>query len=206
MQEMKPLSDILKQVKPSASVQLFEKDLKDVKENFEQIIKYLKNSIKTNKCQKTKAAEQIQSMRKSVDEFLNKLEKDIIDDLESKQVKLKSKMNTLLQQLKTQANHISQLQSEFSKMTQYATGLQMYAGLREIEKTTSEAAKYLEDLKSGGRLDEVNLELNISTKLQSILKDVKSFGDINISSHPFTLQLKAGRKDQAQYLVPTLFN
>ncbi|CAG2232755.1 unnamed protein product [Mytilus edulis] len=112
-------------------------------------------------------------------------------------------MDTLQQQLKTQANQMSQLQSEFSKMTQYATELQMYVGLREIEKTTSEAAKYLEDLKSGGQLDEVNLELTISSELQSILKDVKSFGDIHINTSPFTLQLKAGRKDQAQYLVHT---
>ncbi|CAG2203982.1 unnamed protein product [Mytilus edulis] len=113
-------------------------------------------------------------------------------------------MDTLLQQLKTQANQMSQLQSEFSKITQYATELQMYCGLREIEITTSEAAKHLEDLNSGGQLDEVNLELTISSKLQSILKDVKSFGDININTSPFTLQLKAVRKDQAQYLVPTI--
>ncbi|CAC5423595.1 unnamed protein product [Mytilus coruscus] len=203
-QEMKPLSDILKQVKSSASVQLFEKDLKNVKENLEEIIKHLNSRINTSNIQKTKAAEQIRSIRKSIDDFLNKLEQEILDDLESKQSQLKSKMNTLLQQLKTQANQINQLQSEFSKMTQYATELQMYVGLREIEKTTSEAAQYLEDLKSGGPLDEVNLELTISTELQSILKDVKSFGDININTRPFTLQVKAGRKDQAQYLVPTI--
>ncbi|XP_071149491.1 protein wech-like [Mytilus edulis] len=202
-QEMKPLSDVLKQVKSSASVQLFEKDLKDVKENLEEIIKYLNRRINTSTEQKTKAAEQIRSMRKSIDDFLDKLEQKVLDDLETKQSKLKSKMNTLLQQLKTQSNQMSQLQREFSKMTQYATELQMYVGLREIEKTTSEAAKYLDDLKSGGQLDEVNLELTISSKLQSILKDVKSFGDININTSPFTLQLQAGRKDQAQYLVHT---
>ncbi|CAG2236804.1 unnamed protein product [Mytilus edulis] len=123
-------------------------------------------------------------MRKSIDDFLNKLEQEILNDLDSKQSKLKSQMDTLQQQLKTQANQMSQLQSDFSKMTQYATELQMYVGLREIEKTTSEAAKYLEDLKSGGSLDEVNLELTISSELQSILKD-------------------AVRKDQAQHLVHT---
>ncbi|XP_052079699.1 uncharacterized protein LOC127717877 [Mytilus californianus] len=89
-------------------------------------------------------------------------------------------------------------------MTQYATELQMYVGLREIEKTTSQAAQYIDDLKSGGQLDEINLELTISSELKSILKDVKSFGDININTRSFTPQLKAGRKDQAQNLVPTI--
>ncbi|XP_063411933.1 uncharacterized protein LOC134694801 [Mytilus trossulus] len=201
-QEMKPLSDIIKKVKSSASVQLFEKDLREVKENLEEIIKHLTRRINTSTIQKTKAAEQIRSMRKSIDDFLDKLEQEILDDLDSKQSKLKSQMNTLLQQLKTQANQMSQLQTEFSKM-QYSTKLQTYVGLREIEKTTSEAAQYLKDLKSGGQLDEVNLELTISSELQSILKDVKSFGDININTSLFTLQLKAVRKDQAQYQVHT---
>ncbi|CAC5374057.1 unnamed protein product [Mytilus coruscus] len=80
----------------------------------------------------------------------------------------------------------------------------MYVGLTEIEKTASQAAKYTEGLKRGGQFDENNLEVTISSELQSILKDVKSFGDIYINTSPFTLQVKAGRKDQAQYLVHTI--
>ncbi|CAC5358184.1 unnamed protein product [Mytilus coruscus] len=203
-QGMKPLSHILDQVKSSPSVQIFEQDLKNVKENFDEIIKYLNNRIKTSNSQKTKAAEQIRSMRKSINDFLNKLEQKILDDLESKQSQLKSKMNTLLQQLKTQANQIGQLQSEFSKMTQYATELQMYVGLREIEKTTSKAAKYIDELKSGYNLEEKNLEVSISSALQLILQDVKSFGNININTSKSSLRIQAGRKDQAQNLVPTV--
>ncbi|XP_071161567.1 E3 ubiquitin-protein ligase TRIM71-like [Mytilus edulis] len=203
-QDLKPLSDILKQVKSSASVQLFEKDLKNVKENLEEIIKYLNSRMNTNNSQKTKAAEQIRSMRKSIDDFLNKLEQKILDDLESKHTQLKSKMNTLLQQLKTQANQTSQLQSEFSKMTQYATELQMYVGLREIEKTTAQSAKYIDELKSGDNFEEKNLEVNISPALQSILQQVKSLGNININTSQSTLQIKPGRKDQAQNLVPAI--
>ncbi|CAG2232752.1 unnamed protein product [Mytilus edulis] len=62
-------------------------------------------------------------------------------------------------------------------------------------------SKTLRRFKSRGQLDKVNLELTISSELQSILKDVKTFGNININTRPFTLQLKAVRKDQAQYLV-----
>ncbi|XP_063418737.1 uncharacterized protein LOC134701517 [Mytilus trossulus] len=202
-QDLKPMSDILKQVKSSASVQLFEKDLKNVKENLEEIIKYLNSQMHTNNNQKTKAAEQIRSMRKSMDDFLNKLEQKILDDLELKHTQLKSKMNALLQQLKTQDNQINQLQSDFSKMTQYATELQMYVGLREIEKTTSEAAKYIDELKSGDNFEEKNLEVTISSDLQSILREVKSFGDIHVNTSQSNLQIKTGRKDQAQNLVPT---
>ncbi|CAC5391111.1 unnamed protein product [Mytilus coruscus] len=63
-------------------------------------------------------------------------------------------------------------------------------------------AKYLEDLESGDHFIEKNLEVNISSARQSILQDVKSFRDININTTSSTLQIKAGRIDQAQHLVP----
>ncbi|CAG2249915.1 TRIM9_67 [Mytilus edulis] len=80
-QDFKPLSDILKQVKSSASVELFEKDLKDLKENLDNAVKYLKTRISTCNIQKTEAVEEIRSMKKSIVDYLNKLEQQIIDDL-----------------------------------------------------------------------------------------------------------------------------
>ncbi|CAG2231258.1 unnamed protein product [Mytilus edulis] len=203
-QDMQPLSDILQQVKSSASVQLFEKDLKNVKENLDTAIKYMKTRISTINTQKTKAVEEIQYMRKSINDYLNKLEQDILNDLESKHSKLKLNMTSLLQQMEQQTSKIDQMQSQFTKMTQYASELQMYIGLREIEKTTAQEAKYIEDLESGGHFIEKNLKLKISTALQTILQDVKSFGDIDINTTTSTLKIKAGRKDQAQHLVPNV--
>ncbi|XP_052097518.1 uncharacterized protein LOC127732530 isoform X3 [Mytilus californianus] len=200
-QDLKPLSDILKQVKSSASVQLFEKDLKVVMENLDAAIKYMKTRISTISTQKTKAVEEIKYLRKSINDYLNKLEQDILNDLESKHSKLKLNMATLVQQMEQRASQINQMQSQFTKMTQYATELQMYIGLREIEETTSQTAKYVEDLESRDHFIETNLEVNISSALQSILRDVKSFGDININTTSSTLQIKAGRKDQAQHLI-----
>ncbi|XP_071161848.1 uncharacterized protein [Mytilus edulis] len=203
-QEMKPLSAILQQVKSSASAQFFEKDLNDVKENLDTAIKYMKTRTSTINDQKTKAVKEIRYMRKSINDYLDKLEQDLLDDLESKHSKLKSNMATLLQQMEQRASQINQMQSQFTKMTQYATELQMYIGLREIEKTTAQAAKYIEDLESGDDFNEKNLEVNMSSALQSILQNVKSFGDININTSSSTLKIKAGRKDQAQHLVPNV--
>ncbi|CAG2214488.1 unnamed protein product [Mytilus edulis] len=200
-QDLKPLSDILKQVKSSASVQLYEKDLQDVKENLDTARRYLETRISTINTQKMKAVEEIRIMRKSINDYLNKLEQDILNDLESEHSKLKLDMATLVQQIEQRTSQISQMQSQFTKMTQYATELQMYIGLREIEKTTSETAKYLENLESGDHYIEKNLEVIISSALESILHDLKSFGDICINARSSTLQIKAGRKDQAQHLI-----
>ncbi|XP_071160536.1 tripartite motif-containing protein 2-like [Mytilus edulis] len=201
-QEMKPLSDILQSVKSSASVQLFEKDLKIVKENIDTAIKYLQTRITTTDNQKTKAIEKIRYMRKSIDDYLNKLEQDLLNDLESKHLKLRFNMATLVQQIEQRASQINQIQSQFSETTRYTTELQRFIGLREIEKITSQTTKYIEDLESGDHFIEKNLEVNLSSALQSFLQDVNSFGIININTTTSTLKIKAGRKDQAQHLIP----
>ncbi|CAG2214487.1 unnamed protein product [Mytilus edulis] len=200
-QNLKALSDVLKQVKSSASVQLFEKDLKDVKENLETAIRYMKTRISTINTQKTKAVEEIKYMRKSINDYLNKLEQDILIDLESKYSKLKLNMATLVQEMEQRTIQINQIHNQFTKMTQHATELQMYIGLKEIEKTTSQTAKYIDDLQRGDNFIEKNLEVNISSGLQSVLFDIKSFGEIAINTTSSTLQIKAGRRDQAQHLI-----
>ncbi|CAC5355939.1 SPTB [Mytilus coruscus] len=201
-QNMKPLSDIISQIKSSASVYLCENDLKDLIENFEVILFYLKRRIDENNIQRTNAVEESRTIRRSIDDYLNGLEQQILVDLKTKRSTLKSNMNTLLKHIGHQSNKISNLQEKLSKMTQYATELQMFVGLEEFEKATSEVEIYVDDLKSGGHLNENTLEIKVASHLQSISEVVKSFGEINITTSSCSVQLKTGRNDQAQDVVP----
>ncbi|VDI74048.1 Hypothetical predicted protein [Mytilus galloprovincialis] len=199
---MKPLPVILKQVKSSAAVRLLEKDVKDLNKNFDDIVEYLRNRISTNANQKTEAIQSIRSMRISIDHHINQLEQQLLKDLETEHSKLKYKMETLLREVDKRAKQIRKLQNEFSNMTKYATELQTYVGLTEIEKITSKEANYMEALKRGPDLNECNLHVKTSSDLDFLLHDVKSFGEIRVDTHPCNVLANARRKDQAQYLVP----
>ncbi|CAG2247751.1 unnamed protein product [Mytilus edulis] len=109
-------------------------------------------------------------------------------------------MEALVKQTENQAELIDKLQEDFSTMTKHATEVQTYIGLREIEKTTSQAAKYLDELESSSQFNDV--EISVSSTVKSILQDVKSFGNISVKSSRKFFQTKTGRKDQAQHLVP----
>ncbi|XP_071161794.1 uncharacterized protein [Mytilus edulis] len=143
-------------------------------------------------------------MRKSIDKYLNQLEQTLLDELESKYSKLQSNMNTSVQQMELRVSQIDQIQSKLNDLIQNATDLQIYICLIEIEKSSSRVVNYFDDLEQGDDLSEKNLNMSISSDLQSILQDVKSFGDIAISISPSTLQVKTIRKDQAQQLVPNI--
>ncbi|CAC5391104.1 unnamed protein product [Mytilus coruscus] len=191
--DIEALLDNNKQVKVSV-----ENELKEVNDDLDKAITYLKTRIRTIDTQKTETFEQIRYFRKLIDDYLNKIEQKILNDLDSKHSELKLNMASIVLQMEQRLSKIEQMQSEYTKMTQYATELQKYIGLREIKKTTSQTSKYIEDLESGDHFIEKNLEVNISSALQSILQDVKSFGDIHINTTSFILKLKAGKKDQAK--------
>ncbi|CAC5374949.1 unnamed protein product [Mytilus coruscus] len=89
-------------------------------------------------------------------------------------------MQTLLYEVEKPTKQIRKLQNEFSNMTEYATELQTYAGLKKIEKITSQEGNYIEDLKRGCELNE----------------------EITVNTRPCNIQANAGRTDQAQYFVP----
>ncbi|CAG2214493.1 unnamed protein product [Mytilus edulis] len=95
--------------------------------------------------------------------------------------------------MEQRASQINQIHSQFTKMTLFATELQIYIGLREIEKTTSQTAKYIEDLESGNNFIEKSLELNISSALQSFYKTSNPL-EISLSIPPL-LPSEKGRKD-----------
>ncbi|CAG2189758.1 unnamed protein product [Mytilus edulis] len=201
-QTIKPLSDILKQVTSSDAVPLLEKELKDLEKHIEEIKDYLRNRININAMQKTEAIQNIQAMRKSIDDHLNQLEQELLKDLEIEHSKLKPEIETLLHEVDRRAKQIKKLQNDFENMTKYATELQTYIGLKEIKNITSQERNYFNDLKRGFNLNERNLHVTTSPDLASILHDVKSFGEITIDTYPCNVQENLERKDQALYLVP----
>ncbi|CAC5369891.1 unnamed protein product [Mytilus coruscus] len=121
--DMKPLSEILRKVKSSASVHLFQKDLKDVKEDLFEAIRLLKTKILTKNFQKTKAVEKVRNMRKSITDYLSGLEQKILNDLETNYSKLKSNMNIFVQQMERRASQIDQMQRYFNMLTENSTEL-----------------------------------------------------------------------------------
>ncbi|XP_052085863.1 uncharacterized protein LOC127723333 isoform X4 [Mytilus californianus] len=141
-------------------------------------------------------------MRKYVNEHLTRLEQKVLDDLETEHSTLKSQMDTILHDVEKRAKQIRRLQDDFLNMTKYATELQIYVGLREIEKITSQEGNYLENLMREGSFNENNLHVAFSPALESFLNDVKSLGEISIEIRPCNIKAEAGRKYQAQQVIP----
>lgn len=203
-QDIQLLLEINRNINLSDSIPFLDEDLKNLGEKFEQIIEYLHNRIRTNKNQKTQILKEIKSVRKSIDDYLDKIEGQILAELQSKHSKIQSKMEDLVKQVEQHSKQIVHLQEDFLKMSIYATSWQTYIGLKEIKKASSQESKYIEDLESQGNFDKHNLHVNISSALQSVLTDVKSFGDISITNQPYSSNVKVIIGDEVQHSVPKI--
>ncbi|XP_071141820.1 uncharacterized protein [Mytilus edulis] len=80
--------------------------------------------------------------------------------------------------------------------------LEKYDKSKRNRENTSQEGKYIEDLKRGHDLNERYLHVTISPVLAAILNDVMSFGEITADTRPCNGLANAGRKNQAQQLVP----
>ncbi|CAC5389010.1 unnamed protein product [Mytilus coruscus] len=198
--EIKQLSDVLKNVKSSASVSRLESDLSDLKENFENITRSLQERIKVMQNQKASALKEIKRVRKTIDEYLDKIEQKMVNDLSIEHSKVEQNTDEMIIQIRSKLEHVVQLQLDFSKMIKFATEMQTYEGLKEMEKTSTNEAKYIETLNNSGVINDINLVVNFSPDLYAVLQEVKSMGKISITSKKSNLKLKVGQNSQAQLL------
>ncbi|XP_063397749.1 uncharacterized protein LOC134682076 [Mytilus trossulus] len=198
--EIKQLSDVLKNVKSSASVSRLESDLSDLKENFENITRSLKERITVMQSQKASALKEIKRSRKSINEYVDKIEQKMVNDLNIEHSKVEKNTEKMIIQVRIKLEQVVQLQLNFSKLIKFATEMQTYEGLKQMENTSTNEAKYIETLNKSGDLNDVSLVVDFSPDLYAVLQEVKSMGKVSITSKKSNLKLKVGQNSQAQLL------
>jgi hypothetical protein len=189
-------------MKSSARVSHVERDLTDLADDFKEVEDYASERANSIDVEKERCIDEIQHTRRSINDHLDKIEKQFLAALSSEHTKIKSKLDTLTSRVKNKKKQLDHLNEGFDKMKQFATDLQILVCLKSIGKTTAEETKYLLDLTENGELNETHLELNIASPLKAIMSDAKSFGNIAVKTTPSSLQLAVGREARAQTSVP----
>lgn len=148
--------------------------------------------------------EDIQSVRKSINDNLDEMERKLKDSLESDVEELVSDLDEMLHDLDIKKSYISTLQEELEAALSIATDLQVFLGLRQLELQVEEEFSYLETFKTSKAMDEVYIVLDISSSLRALSEGSESFGVISKSRKRNALELDIRKKGQAQLLLPSV--
>ncbi|VDI20928.1 Hypothetical predicted protein [Mytilus galloprovincialis] len=99
---------------------------------------------------------EIQQTRKQITKRLNKLEKEIIQDLEKKECQCKKNIQTILSSVKETENLITEYQTNLQSIKQHASDLQTFLVMRDIEIKVLENEQYLQSLVETGKFEPVD--------------------------------------------------
>ncbi|CAG2235046.1 TRIM56 [Mytilus edulis] len=200
--DLDSLVEVLRDIKTSAKVSNLDKEFDILLENFDTVVKYLNSRIATIKKNKTESLREIRNLRALINKHLDEIEKKIVDDLSEEFKKIKLTSDNLTSEIEDKKKVIKNLQNDLSKMTKYATDLQIYVGLQYFEKSSSKEIVYLNKLQNKGQLDEICLESKISSDLKCLTNNIETFGTAVTHSSPCTLQLNTSTEYQVHRSFP----
>ncbi|VDI63514.1 Hypothetical predicted protein [Mytilus galloprovincialis] len=198
------IQDVVQNVKTSPVLEDIENDLNCIMVNLESLIKNrLENKTRIN-AQKLTCMEEIQNVRKLINDKLDEMEKNLKHTMESDIEELGLDLDNLLKDLDVHKRHIHTLQEELKAAISIGTDLQVFLGLRQLELRVEEEHSYLESLKTTKAMDEVDLVLDITSTMRALSNSSESFGVISQSRKHNELELGTRKKEQAQLLLPSV--
>ncbi|XP_052081063.1 uncharacterized protein LOC127719043 [Mytilus californianus] len=203
-EKLDTIQDVIKNVKTSPVLEDFENDLKCIMTNFDSLIQNrLENKTRIN-AQKLAFIEEIQSVRKLLNDKLDEMVKRLKDTMAANVEEVGLDLDNLVHDLDVHKSHISTLQEELKTAINIATDLQVFLGLKPLELKVEEELSYLETLQTNKAMDEVDLVLDIAPTTRAISEGSESFGEISQSRKRNDLELGVRKKEQAQILLPSV--
>lgn len=196
------LSKVVENVKFSTSMEDLERNIHDMKINVEKIFEDRVQNISNIDKQKIRSLKMIIDTKKSVVQYLDSLEKQIIDELTELVKRHKSVTDRLLYNLRRKKSKLRRLSDEVTKIKQYASEMDTFLAIKQIGAEIIKEESFLYSLQEDDSLVHTKVSFERSSELVESLKNsIRSFGRIVINSEPSTISLKQQKKQQAQLFV-----
>ncbi|CAC5382921.1 unnamed protein product [Mytilus coruscus] len=201
--EVVPLEDVCSEVKTSELFRDLEQSLKDVLENIKRFQKDKEENFKYFQTQMKDIPIEIDRIKTQIKQHLDKLKKEFLTELEQVHNTNNGRIQSIISSLNDQQNEISNYSTELENIKKYASDLQTFLGMREIQSKVINNERLLKSKMGNKSLFNLNIQLVKDDKIQEILTSVKKFGSILIREIPSANTYMVNKKTgQAQIHVP----
>ncbi|XP_052065983.1 uncharacterized protein LOC127705678 isoform X2 [Mytilus californianus] len=201
-QDIVNLDDVIRTSKTSNALCEIEETLVEVAENLQTIREHQQDNLSTLKERRKEIEEEIEKTRIKLNTRLDKLQKDLIKQLNAYEDKENSKIRQLLSSLEKKENEVAEYQRNIGNIKQHGTDLQMFLSMKHIREDISGKEKFLHLLFQGEDLKQHSIAYNINGAIQNIMSNVNSFGEVYIEAKPCDIVLSMKNVKQAQIMVP----
>ena len=143
-----------------------------------KIKSYITNNISDIDKQKRFCFSDISDMRKSLNDHLDNIEKQTVEGMISKEQHLQVKLKKVLVAMESKRTDFDNIRQDVKKVTKYASDLKTFIGVNEMRSVVDGEVK---KQKGAFNYDLFELKLDISSELESLVKDVSKFGVVSVT-------------------------
>ncbi|XP_052101423.1 transcription intermediary factor 1-alpha-like [Mytilus californianus] len=192
------LENVIQTAKTSVLLESLDQNLKDIKLNFERVVKDRTQNLVEIQNQRQKFHDEIKQLRNKINEHLDSLEQLILQDLYAAEEKVKSQIEDFLGKLAEHTEKMDLLQTNMSAIKEYASDLQAFLGSKMVETEIKKHEIFMQSLFEDGSLQKIDLNCKIKDNLSDVLSTVTSFGSISVESNSPLVVLQTEKDKQAQ--------
>jgi hypothetical protein len=144
---------------------------------------------------------EIQEMRTKINNHLDKLQENMMKELTEAQKQITNKTQELLVSLDEKQNELTEYQTNVVNIRKYASDLQTYLAVKQIEKEVETHNTCLQSLVKSHILNQTKLSCKIDNGLKTIATSIQKFGEIVVESRPCEMIIVRRKDKQAQMMV-----
>jgi hypothetical protein len=147
---------------------------------------------------------EIQELRIKINTHLDRLQEDLMKELDEAETHVTDKTHELLVSLDEKQKELTEYQTNIVNIEKYASDLQTFLAVKQIEKDVEAQDTCLQSLVNSDRLNQVKLAYKIDTDLKTITTNIQKFGEVVVESKLCELTFVRKKEKQAQMMVADL--
>jgi DNA repair exonuclease SbcCD ATPase subunit len=206
--------------KDCPNVTIIENIVKDVKKSdifneIEQLISEMTEAIgkirenrETNSSavseQKIIVENEIRELRIKLNNHIDQLQEDLIKELTEAEEKIADETRDLMVSLDEKHNELTEYQTNVVNIKQYASDLQTYLAVQQIEKEVETHDTCLHALVNSDSINKAQLTYRLDAGLKNMTTSIQKFGEVIVESKPCELTFARKKNKQAQMMVAEL--
>ena len=191
------IEDIIQNVKTSVSFDDLHQQLSVISKNIRSIRKNRKANADLIRKQKKRIEKDIRDLRETMNNHLDKLQEKLTRELMQIEVETNFGIQEIITTLKRKEEEICQSQVNMENIKKYATELQAFLGLKQIQCISMKNENYIQSLVEDGNLKEIKLFLKAEDKIVNLHNNVNSLGKIIIEKESSKVDIETYKQKQA---------
>ena len=186
--DLVPLEDVVDNVKNSTSFQEMEHLLDELTKNIKTSIASGQDNLDMLDDTKAGIEKEIKQTRLSINDHLDKLEKELLTKLEEASDSAKCKIRKSEATLAKNEKEFLECQDNLQNIKTHARDLQTFVGLKQVEAEIAKNEGIVQSLIDDQTVSNRMLHCKIHQTLKTLATDVQFYGEVTTSITPFNAE------------------